>query len=264
MKRFTEHLVEADALRDLSARAVANAVWDGIQEIASNKKTIEKKVQVDQAGILFDLKKLKLSPVPLEVVFTARAYGQGRTGAFVRSENVPRIYIFRLQNPPNVVSLYDAMRWEEEKLRDTFVHEFIHHLDAIRMGSARWDKVLNSYPQPGAEADRDSYEEKYFNNPIEFNAFYQQSIDKLDVWLDDIVTERDKLDLSDIGAVSEFKKKIEFKTFDMFYDFVVDEFFPQEMIGALTTEYREKLKSRLYQHWTKFAFPIIQHVRLGL
>lgn len=96
-----------------------------------------------------------------------------------------------------------------QRMRDTFVHEFVHFLDFTRMG-ARGPKVFGQQAaaqKGGEEAERNK---RYVNSPMEFNAFFQQGIGNIENYLKSLPPEsRLKVATKIIGSTpNEFMKRI--------------------------------------------------------
>jgi len=109
----------------------------------------------------------------------------------VTENQYPLIFLFgtknKIQNPAlgftkqnRAVILFNNLKepfsltWADTRLdKSTFIHEYIHYLDAGR-GSKRNNYTLNM-----SETLEEKHWQKYYNNPKEMNAYYQENIPTL-------------------------------------------------------------------------------------
>lgn len=118
------------------------------------------------------------------------------------------------------------------KFRNTLVHEYVHLTDYIR-----FDDQL-SY---GVVRPEEDYE-KYINSPVEFNARYQEYVNKIERTL-----RRGK----DFGFYRAYLDDIDSKhfTFRGFYEHVLEYYFYDKFLNALNEKYQKKLRKRLYKFY---------------
>ncbi len=127
---------------------------------------------------------------------------------------------------------YDLQYVSTRLGRATFVHEFIHYLDARRykgkgvLGNA--DKI-NKGP------------DSYFNSPQEFNAYFQEGANE-------IVHQINALDKFPDSVRDHFEKKIFGSGFGDFYKYALTKM-DKTFVESLKGKYEKKFKSRLYQLW---------------
>lgn len=110
----------------------------------------------------------------------------------------------------------------------SFIHEFIHYLDDKRKGSTK----------KSAGTAALSSREAYYNDPDEFNAFFQEGLRK--VW-----------DLKFSTTNGRWLYKDELTTFDKFYKEVIP-LFDVEFVKTLNAKYRRKLVLRLHKAFDEF------------
>lgn len=112
-----------------------------------------------------------------------------------------------------------------EKNRSSYVHEFIHFLDRRRLKGKI--KRISSTLRAGAE--------KYFNQPLELNAYIQQAFDSIEESIADLELTRDDARVVMGGSPQALAREIESQT--------------KEFVDALTPENRKKFLKRVAQLW---------------
>lgn len=111
-----------------------------------------------------------------------------------------------------------------ERNRNIFVHEFIHYLDSLRRKSGEGDSSVKL----------EESLESYYNDPDEFNAYYQDGVSKIDeVFFED-------------GRMSKSKMKFWENSFPKWINKWGKFFFDNDFINHLNPKYTKKLKKRLY------------------
>lgn len=126
--------------------------------------------------------------------------------------------------------------WSKER-GSSFIHEFIHYLDGQR------DNMV--WPDPSKYNDD---EDAYFNSPLEFNAFYQELIAKLnkDLRKDHFLKSFNYFMMIATRKMSEFPRKSPPPR--LYSHRTIDE--PGEKwIDKLNPTYKRKLIRRLYQYY---------------
>jgi len=124
---------------------------------------------------------------------------------------------------PILLGKYDLTYLNTRFSERIFIHEVIHYLDSLRMTTAPSGK---SKEVPSVMAD-------YYNSPVEFNAYYQEGISKLDGYLaNELIRVRiyNNLDM----------------TFEEFYEKVKKSIFDFEFIDSLNQRNERALIKRLY------------------
>lgn len=116
----------------------------------------------------------------------------------------------------------------------TFIHEFTHYLDTVRSG------VKGGSARSVDAGDLASY----FNNPREYNAYYQETVSEI-FYLVDAMTKMERGD-------EKFRKM--FPDFKAFFAYALKKFaqggkVTQAFYSALTPENQRRLKKRLAQTW---------------
>lgn len=110
--------------------------------------------------------------------------------------------------------------------KESFIHEFIHYLD-----SQRSKKYSPNFSDKTTLSD-------YYNSPFEFNAYYQASAT--------FVTKM----LQQENLLKLFKEK--YKTYDIFYKWMIEIVFDKSFIKNLNTKNLIKLKKRVYTIYQEY------------
>lgn len=159
----------------------------------------------------------------LSIIFCDKNYEKlkGSRGGFTlfRSKNeIDPVIVL-----PILDSTVDTLDYKNIN-RMVLVHEFIHYLD--------WHRYKNNQYSP---AKNPSYKDNrfgYYNNPAEFNAYFEQASEYiLNVYVDDPV-------LSQIF--------VRFGTFEKFKKWALEIFDP-DFYNSLNSVYMRKFDKRLYQ-----------------
>ncbi len=117
------------------------------------------------------------------------------------------------------------------RMREVFWHEYVHFMDLKRMApKSRKSAYANSIKASQAG------DSSYFRDPLEYNAFVQQGLMKIDEFL------------SGVKSAGEAKKVLGGSP-SKFYQMVL-KVIPYKMQQAMTDEYKNKLKKRVAQMWT--------------
>lgn len=105
-----------------------------------------------------------------DVFMVLKKYDGNFSGAFTILDSGTRILEFNILNKytRNLSDDLDSKTLKTNKFKEAFLHEFIHFLDWSRMKNI---KEFNTAKKVGSDA--------YYNNPIEYNAFYQEAAEKM-------------------------------------------------------------------------------------
>jgi hypothetical protein len=127
--------------------------------------------------------------------------------------------------------------WSKERGR-SFIHEFVHYLDSRRDGM-----VWHNPPNPLDD------EHRYFNSPLEFNAFYQEFISELERTLkrDHFLRPFDEFMTIATRRMSEFPQRADLSSQ---YGQRATDIPAEKWMDKLDTNYRQKFIRRLYQYYT--------------
>lgn len=133
------------------------------------------------------------------------------------------------KNKHPVVVLYHLPKTKDflmamKTAKTTFIHEYIHYLDWVRMG-----RKMNVFQQSGRSSVGPV---EYYNNSIEYNAYYQETLQKID--------ER----LREDPEMSRFF----LQSFDSFFSFFVGRA-NTHYLDNLNNKNRRKLMKRLYDYF---------------
>lgn len=131
----------------------------------------------------------------------------------------------------NLISSYSLQYASTRISKEVFIHEFIHYLDAGR-GNELGRETKHVSPEDVA-----FNWEKYFNNPSEMNAYYQENIDTLNNIVNNLV------EANHINSITKMKAG-----FESFFKFAI-RFFNQGWWQMLTPENKKRVQKRLYHFY---------------
>jgi hypothetical protein len=179
----------------------------------------------------------------LDLFFVARDESENATrrGAFLNKVKSGGKRIELYVDVPDLVMNLAPEKWKNivvtnaskilDRSKDIFWHEFVHYMDMKRMSPAsqkasfKKTAALGGTKNPGA----------YFNDPVEFNAFTQQGLTRVEDHL------------SKLGSKAEVQKLIG-KDANEFYKLVLKVLSPG-MKQNLNDKFKNKLKKRVAQMW---------------
>jgi hypothetical protein len=118
-----------------------------------------------------------------------------------------------------------------ESAREVFWHEFVHFMDSERIGPEKMKDLAKSSSSKAKTRDVKGY----YNDPLEYNAFVQQGLTKIDHFLQ--------------GKTPEQAKSLIGKDANEFYKLVL-QVIPSDMRRVMTDTYKQKLKKRVAQMWS--------------
>ena len=172
---------------------------------------------------------------------------------------------FGWEDPSNYEHLLDTIKKKKESVKDIFVHEFIHHMDAFRYKN---DTYKSEPTHTGGDYGKD-----YFNHPKELNAHTQEMIMNIDEWyrtyyLSIVTTLKSKFvakfnsasnqDQYEDAMFMAHKFQI---NYDMFVQYITDKNFAIKEIREkiprakhnfgkhLTIDNKKRVLARLYQYY---------------
>lgn len=125
----------------------------------------------------------------------------------------------------------------EEQTSD-LIHEIIHFFDMQRRKGKGVDV---SYREDAPLEDP----EKYYNDPMEFNAFFQTAAS--------IIRQTAEEDLADLEGDELEEQWVDWLGWDSFEGFSIgaEQVFDQDFLNHLNPKYKRKLDKRLYQLWVE-------------
>lgn len=228
--RFKKYVKEATYKGDLIYRQEAIEAWKKFMDYirqGHNPRKFPK--YTPNKGILIPVDKIGYDDLAI-ILFPGRGTsGFSKKGLVVNGKKYKVIMI------PGLKELYDDLTVKSFKNKtwvdkQTFVHEFIHYLDEKRQGEFRGS--VQAYKTSGNIED-------YYNNPSEFNAFFQEIISLVE----EIIKTAARVDAKDVldkwlSSFKSFDKTVKsvFKR-----DATLTEFFKK-----LNKKYRQKYLKRLY------------------
>ncbi len=207
-------LIEASYQTDKEFRDIATSAFDKVVDAIKNKRY----QTLTDGSFLLDGSEigenLSILLVPTSKESSLGANYSGGLGTY---KGKPILVL------TNVGSDVNTMHNKIKK--DIFVHEFIHYLDKNRHKDKSYKPNINSV-------------EEYYNNPSEFNAFYQDGIR----FIDDM--------LRNPAISGKFKEK--FSDFQSFYDWINNgTYFDREFLKNMNEETKKKFQKRLYTVWNE-------------
>lgn len=182
----------------------------------------------------------------LEMHFIAKEEDAGKKsqtyGRFIQgSGNKPSVIEMNVYVPSDVLKKLDAKSWKKvvkknatvimSRMKEAFLHEFIHYLDLQKIDPKSRPAVFGK----ASLAAKSNELNKYYTHPLEYNAFVQQGLAKIQ---DHLAGERDP----------EKIKKVIGSTPTEFYKLVL-KVIPHGMKTAMDEKYKAKLKKRVAQMW---------------
>jgi hypothetical protein len=160
-------------------------------------------------------------------------------GSKTRDEKRIEIYV---DVPPNVQADMTSDVWKRiiskngvkvfERTKEYFWHEFVHYMDFKRMSPTSRAKSFGKASKLGGGANPT----KYFRDPVEFNAFVQQGLSRVEDHLKDARTKADA-------------EKLIGKSVNDFYKLMLSVLTPG-FAKNLDDRFKNKLKKRVAQMWT--------------
>lgn len=115
----------------------------------------------------------------------------------------------------------------------SFIHEFIHYLDITQHPIGNSAKALDAGDIT-----------KYFNDPSEYNAYYQEALEAVE----------------NILSNDTFAKVFENQTADEFIKYVKDRIANDQFVKFLEPKYERKLDKRLARFYTEVLLPRLKEI----
>lgn len=162
----------------------------------------------------------------------------------------------RLQKNP----VFSALSRDYSNIRLTFIHEFIHYLDSTRIGNERWDSIVKSKTNMYLAK---SNTQIYFNQPLEFNAYYQQGIAKLEGFIKYLFVRFGEGPEKVRQEIEKEKERLFADNFNDFLKFSLEQnIFPKAYYDSLTEKNKKKLMSRYYGMYKDIVKPKLEKLEL--
>ena len=207
-KQFVNESAENDIATSENGKKAYRTIVENLQNIIfvpTDENDTEDGIHLN--GVKFNLNQL-INEYDLNILFVE--YKNEKPNNFYNDNK--NIMVFFILN--NIGINYDELvrkRFKNWISENEFIHEFTHFLDNNRRG--------NTYDFKNPETDKE-----YFNSPEEYNAYYQEIINK-------ILQNKSKL----IGiSFADFLKK----SYKYGY---------KKWLNNLSADYMKKLKNRLYK-----------------
>jgi len=265
MKSFSQYITEATAERDQSFLDEAEFVFQKVVEDLY-KHQLKNYFSDEIEGVrryATDLGTATENKLYDNVYLVFAPTAKDKRGIFVKIKGTDKktIALFCLEKKDFATDnpVWSAMSTQYAHLRVTFIHEFIHYLDSTRIGDQRWSAITKAANVFSGKINPRTY----YNQPLEFNAFYQQGISRIEGTI--------KLLFSDFGEdPKDTIKKIEttykplFTTnFNDFYKFSIENnVFQKDFIQNLTDKNKKKLMSRYYGLFKDMIQPKLNKLKL--
>lgn len=170
---------------------------------------------------------------------TSKEAVNGKMSARVKGQNslmslyvgVPEVTLPRIKTPEWKKIMKKNIHVVFSRMREIFWHEFIHYADLKRMSPKSQKGAFAKSVKASREGGG-----KYYSDPLEYNAFVQQGLIKIDDFL--LSGVKDKAEATRLLGGSPTK----------FYQMVL-KVIPYQMQKAMTDDYKNKLKKRVAQMW---------------
>lgn len=304
MKSFAEYIIESDPLVDKQYRSEALRVFNRIiaklESLvkANSTKHMEIELATRPPALFFDLGEFlgdnRYKGLRLTFDGVNRKYGGAYGNAWGRIDIILAIMNSRRARDPkykmtnthvddyngiifsdpfltykdvsNYEHLLSTIKSKKESVKDIFVHEFVHHMDALRYKDSDY-KAEPSYN------DSTGFGKDYFNHPKELNAHTQEMLMNIDEWyrtyyLSIVTTLKSKF----VNKFNSAKNHDQYEdamfmshkfqiNYDMFVQYITDKQFAikeiKEKIPSnkhtfgkhLTLDNKKKVLARLYQYY---------------
>jgi len=261
MKSFIKFLSEADALRDKKIRDEGTRVWNKVlRNLKLDDFFITYHPQFDNAPVMVinvgkTIREAKYSSLVLMFIFTQKNYGWG--GVFVPMHNVKAIRLIiddkiktEVQSGKSYISKNEFSKIiKNPKYLRVFIHEFIHFLDSERI------EKFSDLPRGGQwDAGTFQPDQKYYNSPHEFNAFFHQAAKEIDTRIKDII-KMVRQDIKKSVPISTIQWNLEAKIPSDPHNFI--KYLPLgfDYKKTLDQKFQKKFMNRLYDYYQKIALP---------
>jgi len=233
------HYIVADEASDAEQRSKARAAvndlrayleenQEDIRELAENRTTLSSFSQMKKAPFFWSKEGVLVIPMfniskdydDLWVLITAQQ-GHHGTGK-LRDLNV-------IQINNTLKGEFDPTYVETRLPIDRFAHEFVHYLDSKRGVPSGSSKIFDAGDV-----------KKYFNDPSEFNAYYQEALTSIE---------------NALQMEAFVEKVVQQGSRKEFFDFVLG-FFDKEFMENLEPKYERKLMKRLGRFYIEVVQPL--------
>ena len=188
MKSFAEYITEANPVVDKQSRSMAMRLYNRM--IAAMEKCVKNgstgtshSMYTTTQSLGFNLGRLlrEIDLFDLEIQFIERS--GSFLGTFITRHELSQIQLAHIPTPiiNRLVQKQDVNNYrlilhvikDNQKVRDTFVHEFVHYLDSKRAKS-NLVFVKGTAHLSGAA---------YYNTPVELNAHTQEMLANIEQWI---------------------------------------------------------------------------------
>lgn len=265
MKTFYQYITEATAEKDQAFIDEAEFVFQKLLEDCHTNK--QKNYFTDTTsdppryGVNLGTVTANKLYDNIYVVFAEKNLKTQGVFARIKGTQTQSLGLFYLQpidykaNSP----VWSAFVRDYKQIRTTFIHEFIHFLDYTRMGSDRWSAAVSGTTNSFSTKVNPTI---YYNQPLEFNAFYQQGAATIQGTIKSLFMEMS----DDIGYIKTFIEKYKemfSNNFNDFYNFSLKmNVFEKGYIQALTAKNKKKLMSRYYSLYTDILSPKLNKLKV--
>lgn len=199
---------------DLQYRERARQIFNDLKSALESRKN----ELLDPNGDGFLVKGRDIDPKYSNLVFRFLPEGSERGHAYIKGFDLVQIDVLKGPRDP------EYLETRLTGYKDIFIHELIHVFDRERS---------NVHVKSSDLARAGDYE-GYFNDPGEFNAYYQEGVHALEEFFEiahDMVIEK---------VVEDYAA-----TFQDFADWALENFFNESFVEHLNEKYRKKLLRRL-------------------
>jgi len=221
-------IYEAKESRDKKFRKEATDFYSKLQRYISFERNVEELVQNmtgNYGGYVLDAGKIDSRYKKLLIFLIPSKIGsKGVAGGYGKNKKKQDVILLPVLKGPFDVTYLNTRMGGSKKV---FVHEFIHYLDDRRTKTEKGVGVASKHK------GKTISDKEYYNNPKEFNAFYQEGSNEIEEFFTS-------------PRISLWAKtQIMGKNFDQFMK-NTGKFFADGYVESLNSKNRKKFLQRLY------------------
>jgi hypothetical protein len=224
MKTFKQFLMKESEQEDQKQRIEAvkiyNVLYKYVHENILQENYNKKFHQFSNENYHYKLNVTIPELKPLVFTFYG-GYHYG--GEYVDNE----INIF-MKDPPNAKD-FARQIVNDSKIKDMIIHELIHYLDEKKTK----DKFTKGYINPPENLSDEKILTDYFNQPIEYNAYYQSAVSDIE---------------NDLTGIRNVKYKQILSSFDEFYKYALTKI-SKSFTRYIKPDIEKKIIKRLYRYF---------------
>lgn len=227
MIKLTQILADASNIRDANYRKLAQNFYSKLIQVI-NKKSRSIQILSKLGKIWIHGKYINKDYADLIIIFTDHSRYDGEFYELLSSQRS----VYKAQygitikvsehSIDSMIKNADTSKLYSDTMyaKNTIIHEFIHYLDQKR-------KKDQTFTRTSAKHSKD-----YYNDPHEFNAWYQADIDEF---------------MDEFDYYPHIRMKIKKMSFKEFRQYMENQQLTSDFVKNLNRKYKRKLDKRLYQ-----------------